>query len=135
MAFSAATSARPAAMAEINVTPLVDVMLVLLIIFMIAAPVLTRTVPLELPQPGPKPETTSVDPVRVRIGPDGQASWSGGVLSPAMLQALLRAESARNPQPTLEIESHPDSRYEAMTSVLASARNAGFLRIGVVETP
>ena len=135
MAFSAASPARPHAMAEINVTPLVDVMLVLLIIFMIAAPALTRNIPFELPQTGPVHELAPSEPVRIRIGADGQAVWQGGPLSAAMLQSLLRTEATRNPQPLLEIETDPSGRDEALTSVLAAARNAGLVRIGLVDPP
>ncbi len=134
MAFAADSPHRPTALAEINVTPLVDVMLVLLIIFMIATPVLTRSVPLELPQArDAQPPPPKVDPLRIHLRADGSALWNGAPLSMPLVDALLRAEAQRSPQPALEIESHPESRYDMVTALLASARNAGFSRIGFVD--
>lgn len=137
MAFSATSSASPEhALSQINVTPLVDVMLVLLIIFMVTTPVLSRQIPFELPQALPPERVTpppKVEPLQLRIAPDGMVWWSGAPLSQSSLLALLRTESARNPQPQLQIEAHLDSQYQDFAQLVANARNAGMTRIGMMQ--
>jgi len=127
------TAASSSPLANINVTPLVDVMLVLLIIFMVTTPILSRPVPFELPQRGPPIPVENTDPLRLNIAANGVVLWEGTPLAPAALQALLRAEASRSPQPLLQIEAHRDSQYQSLTRLVASARNAGLTRVGVVD--
>lgn len=136
MAFSATDSEAPQrALSQINVTPLVDVMLVLLIIFMVTTPVLSRHIPFELPQPviEPLPPPPEVDPLNLRINADGSVWWSGAPLSQHALAALLRTEAARSPQPQLQIEAHIESQYQDFARLVANARNAGMNRIGMLQ--
>lgn len=117
---------------EINVVPLVDVLLVLLIIFMVAAPVLSGRIDLDLPQPGP---VAKQDPptIRLRIDALGQLSWNGAPLPAAALAPQFELEAGRDPQPLLEVETSPEAHYQAVAEVLGEARSAGIEKIGFVE--
>ncbi len=134
MAFS--TGGGGNAMADINVTPLVDVMLVLLIIFMVTAPIMSYEIPVDLPQPSNKTPENLVEPpppIRLRIDESGQLFWDNSQLPKSALLPSLMVESTRDPQPTLEIETNPNVRYEVLAEVLATAKNANMIKIGFVE--
>ena len=132
MAFANDASHR--SVAEINITPLVDVMLVLLVIFMVAAPVLTHRIPLDLPQRAPM-ATQAPEVVALRIDAAGGLGWNGQPTSmaalPAQLAAIAPAATAR--PPLLEVDPSADADYAAVAQVLALARNAGVERIGFVR--
>lgn len=130
MAFAAAASSGP--MNDMNITPLVDVMLVLLIIFMVAAPTLAQRLPLELPQPGPVVEPPP-EPVTLHIAADGSLSMNGAPLPAWALDAALRAQAAETPQRVLAIHTQAEADYGHMASALAAARRAGVARIGIAE--
>ena len=133
MAFS--TGGGNGAMADINVTPLVDVMLVLLIIFMVTAPMMSYEIPVDLPQPAPnvEPPENPPSPIRLRIDESGQLFWDNSQLPKSALLPSLMVESTRDPQPLLEIETSPEVRYEVLAEVLATAKNANMIKIGFVE--
>jgi len=137
MAFSS-NSAAGAPMADINVTPLVDVMLVLLIIFMVTAPILSYPIDIDLPQRvvNPPPETkTPPEPIRLRIDQSGQVFWNDSPAPMSALQNMMEAEVQRDPtnQPTLEIDTNDDADYGVLAKVLAAAKNAGMIKIGFVQ--
>ncbi|WP_147653301.1 ExbD/TolR family protein [Vulcaniibacterium gelatinicum] len=136
MAFASKSSAGP--MADINVTPLVDVMLVLLIIFMVTAPTLSYPIEIDLPQKSlnPPPQTKEPpEPIRLRIDASGQVYWNEAAQPIAALRGLMEAEVQRDPtnQPTLEIDTDPNADYGVLAKVLASAKNAGMVKIGFVQ--
>lgn len=133
MAFS--SGGGGGAMADINVTPLVDVMLVLLIIFMVTAPMPSFEIGVDLPQKNPnvEPPDVVVDPIRLRIDDSGQLFWNGAPISKSALTPSLLVEAMRDPQPVLEIDTSPEVRYEVLTDTLSTARNAGMTKIGFVE--
>ncbi len=137
MAFSATNDGNGAGpMAEINIIPLCDVMLVLLIIFMIASPALSHRIPLDLPQPSPVIEqTTPPTPIDLRIDAAGQLSWNGDALPWSVLPAMLATEGRRPvaEQPLLQIDANGDSDYQVIATVLAEARNADMQKIGLVS--
>ncbi|MFT3807910.1 ExbD/TolR family protein [Arenimonas sp.] len=118
-------AARSDQMAEINITPLVDVMLVLLVIFMIAAPTLTHSVPLDLPQKGPRP------PVEARtlelvVTAGDEYVLAGEAMSPAQLESRLHAELSATEQPLkLAVITERDTEYQTVARAVAAARNAG----------
>ncbi|MGN6111487.1 MAG: ExbD/TolR family protein [Luteimonas sp.] len=121
--------------AQMNITPLVDVMLVLLVIFMIAAPAVTQRIPLDLPgqaRTAPPPERQSID---LRIDASGQVSWNGNEVPASALRNMMEAEVARDPdnQPTLRIDAAGDADYGVVAKILAAARNAGMERIGFLK--
>ncbi len=134
MAFSSNSSGG--AMSDINVTPLVDVMLVLLIIFMVTMPAASYQIQVDLPQPSKNLEQPKdpPKPIRLRIDANGQLFWDGSPLPAAALEPQLVMEAARDVQPTLELETSPEARYEALADVLSTAKNAGMEKIGFVET-
>jgi biopolymer transport protein ExbD len=134
MAFSSNSSGG--AMADMNVTPLVDVMLVLLIIFMVTAPPLSYQIQVDLPQntnvPPPKIENPP-EPIRIHVQTGGTVAWNGSPMPMATLQAQFDVEGARDIQPTIEISTDADAEYETLAKVLARTKNAGLLKISFVE--
>ena len=120
--------------ADINITPLVDVLLVLLIIFMVAAPTLSRAVDFDLPQSTPikQPEHQKI---QLGIHADGSITWNGAVQPYSALQSLMSVEAQRDPAhpPTLVIDASGDADYGLVTRVLAQARAAELDRIAFVQ--
>ena len=136
MAFSSGSGKGP--MADINVTPLVDVMLVLLIIFIVTAPVMTYPIDVDLPQRviNPPPQLREPPPpIDLRIDASGQVTWNNNPVQLTALQAMMQNEVERDPtnQPLLQIDANPDAQYDVMAKVLASAKNAQMLKIGFVQ--
>lgn len=131
MAFSSGSSGG--AMSDINVTPLVDVMLVLLIIFMITAPIMTHRIKIDLPQPtnNPPPQVDNPpDPIVLSVRTGGQFYWNDEPLTEEGLQAQLRVTSQKNPQPELQIQADKTAKYQLVATVMADAKNAGMTKIG-----
>lgn len=136
MAFSAAgNSGRP--LADINVTPLVDVMLVLLIIFIVTAPMVAVPIPVDLPQRTEKalPRIDPPAPIELRVDADSQLYWNGQLLSRPQLQQRLQEQAQQHPGnlPELRIAASPDAQYQVMAQVLAAANNAHMERISFVQ--
>ena len=136
MAFSSNSGSGP--MADINVTPLVDVMLVLLIIFMVTAPALSYPIQVDLPQPStnpPPPAKDPPEPVRIRIDASGTVNWNGSPTPMSSLQAQFDVEGERvvEEQPTIEIETDKEAEYEVLAKVLARTKNAGLQKISFVQ--
>ena len=136
MAFSSNSSAG-SPMADINVTPLVDVMLVLLIIFLVTAPTPSYPIEIDLPQRSnlPPPTTEPPPPIKLRIDASGQVYWNEAVQPISALESLMEVEVQRDPtnQPSLEIDTSPDADYGVLAKVLASAKNADMKKIGFVQ--
>ena len=136
MAFSTGGGGGP--MADINVTPLVDVMLVLLIIFMVTAPIMSYPIDIDLPQRSLNPPPTTQDPpdpIRLRIDSAGQVFWNDSPTPLSALRNMMEAEVERDPnnQPTLEIDTADDADYGVLAKVLATARNVQMQKIGFVK--
>lgn len=135
MAFAVGSTQQ--SLASINITPLVDVMLVLLVIFMVTAPVLSRSIPLDLPQAAPpdQPRPPPPEPIVLRVDAAGSVSVNGDAISLVALTALLETEMQRNPreQPMLQIDADGDSDYGIVASVLAAANNADVQKVGFVR--
>ncbi|RRU69733.1 ExbD/TolR family protein [Stenotrophomonas maltophilia] len=135
MAFSSAGKSGP--LAEINVTPLVDVMLVLLIIFIVTAPMLSRPIAVQLPQatdrvvdrPDPPP------PIELRLDASSQLSWNGQPMAINDLQTRLKARASEHAGnlPELRIATDPSAEYEGMAKILAAAEATGMERIAFVR--
>ena len=136
MAFSSSGGSGP--LADINVSPLVDVMLVLLIIFMVTMPIQSVPVDVDLPQktlnPPPQPKEPP-DPISLRIDAAGQVFWNNTPTPVNALQTMMKTEVERDPtnQPTLEIDTSDDADYGVLAKVLASAKNAEMVKIGFVQ--
>ena len=136
MAFSSGSGKGP--MADINVTPLVDVMLVLLIIFIVTAPIMTYPIDVALPQRviNPPPVTKEPPPpIDLRIDASNQIFWNNSPVSVTALPQMMETEVQRDPtnQPELRIDASADSEYEVMARVLASAKNADMKKINFVQ--
>jgi len=135
MAFSSFSSIGR--MADMNITPLVDVMLVLLIIFMVTMPVRTYGIGIDLPQAGPRVTPPVASPIDLTIDAAGHVTWNGSSLPLSALQGAMKIEAGRysNPlqQPLIRIDTDKDARYDALANVLADAKNAGLVRIGFVD--
>jgi biopolymer transport protein ExbD len=136
MAFSSNSGDGP--MADINIIPLCDVMLVLLIIFMVTAPQLSYPIDIDLPQPTLNPPVNPVDPpppIRLRIDASGQVYWNDSPTPTSALRNMMQAEVERDPgnQPTLELDVNEDADYGTLAKVLAEAKNAQMLKIGFVR--
>ncbi|WP_440976646.1 ExbD/TolR family protein [Pseudoxanthomonas winnipegensis] len=135
MAFSTGGNKGP--MAEINVTPLIDVMLVLLIIFIVTAPIMTYPIDVALPQRSqtPPPTTEPPPPIDLRIDASNTIYWNNNPVAVSALQSMMENEVQKDPtnQPQLRIDANPDSQYETMAQVLAAAKNAQMMKIGFMQ--
>lgn len=122
-------------MSEINMTPMVDVMLVLLIIFMLTVPVLTHAVKLDLPKASSTPEQAKPTTVTIAIAADGKLFWNDAELSQAELSTRLQGAATQTPQPLLRIRGDRHAAYEPIAQVLAEAQRDGLSQIGLVTEP
>ncbi len=122
-------------MNEINMTPLVDVMLVLLIIFIITVPVMKHAVNVDLPQASSQREQIKPETLRLSVDAAGRYYLNGNAVSDEALPALLQAEGARTPQPDLHINGDKAVRYERVMQAMAMAHQAGLRKIGFVSEP
>jgi len=116
-------------------TPLVDVMLVLLIIFIITVPVMKHSVNVELPRAANQPEVVQPTTVRLSVAADGRYFLNGTPVSDEALPALLQAEAAKQPQPDLHLSGDRAVRYERVAQAMALAQRAGLHKIGFVIEP
>ncbi len=121
-------------MMEINTTPLIDVMLVLLIMFIITIPVQTHAVKLDLPVNQPNQPPPPIDPVKnkVVIMPNDAVLWNGAPVDLVMLRQYLDITTTMTPTPELHLQPHPDARYEIVDEVLAVAKRANVTAMGFV---
>jgi biopolymer transport protein ExbD len=122
-------------MAEINVTPLVDVMLVLLVIFIITAPLLSYAIKLDLPQAEAPADAAASAAIKLSIDGDGRVFWNDEPLGDGELAPRLAAAARTVPQPELHLRADKGTRYERIAQVLSSAQQAGLARIGFVTEP
>ncbi|MBQ4856400.1 biopolymer transporter ExbD [Rhodanobacter sp. B2A1Ga4] len=132
MSFSTNTTGP---MSEINVTPLVDVMLVLLIIFMITAPVLAHKIQVDLPQPNPNPtpQTNPPDPIHLKIDQAGALYWNDTPVDELGLKAQLAVIAQQSNQPEIQIAADDAVAYQYVARVLADAKSYNLVKIGFTE--
>jgi biopolymer transport protein ExbD len=122
--------------ATINTTPLVDVMLVLLIIFLITIPVVTASVPLELPKERNLPTQTKPENIVIAVNREGEVFWGTERLPDNdTLVARLKAESQKEPQPEVHIRGDGEVRYESVGRVVLAAQRAGIFKVGFITEP
>ena len=122
-------------MNEINMTPLVDVMLVLLIIFIITVPVMKHSVNVDLPRAVNQPVRIKPETVRLSVAADGAYFWNGNAIVDSELENQLKTEAAKEPQPDLHIRGDKEVRYERVAQAMAAAQRAGVRKIGFVTEP
>ena len=122
-------------MNEINMTPLVDVMLVLLIIFIITVPVMKHAVNIDLPRASSEPEQTKPQNIVFTVAADGSYFWNEQKIEDNDLRPRLDAEAAKDPQPELHIRGDKAVRYERVAKAMSVAREAGVRKIGFITEP
>lgn len=124
------------AMSEINTTPLVDVMLVLLIVFMITIPVITHTVPVELPKVRNEATKTAPENINISVNKDGQMYWGQSLVpdTNALLERLKTA-AVLKPQPEVHVRADQQTRYEYVGRVILTAQRAGIQKVGFITEP
>ena len=120
---------------SINTTPLVDVMLVLLIIFLITIPVVIRSVPLELPKERNLPTQTKPENIVIAVDKDGNVFWNNQLTEDRKLLAQLKEIAVKIPQPEVHIRGDKDGRYEFVGRVVYACQRAGILKIGFITEP
>ncbi|HRO63239.1 biopolymer transporter ExbD [Thermomonas sp.] len=131
-------ASNASAMADINVTPLVDVLLVLLIIFMVTMPIQSIPVDVDLPQKTDQPDQpppNPPDPIKLRIDGSGQVFWNDSPAALDELESRMTEEVQRDPnnQPELQIDTNESAQYGVLAKVLAAAKNAQMVKIGFVQ--
>ncbi|MDP4301505.1 ExbD/TolR family protein [Leptothrix discophora] len=131
--FDRRSAAAP--VAEINMVPLIDVLLVLLVIFIVAAPLLTHSVKLRLPQASSQPTPARAVQVDVSIDASGQRHWNGEPVSRDEAIARLRSAGLLQPQPEIRLSADREVAYRHVAETLADASAAGLSRIGFVSQP
>ena len=122
-------------MNEINMTPLVDVMLVLLIIFIITVPVMKHSVNIDLPRASSEAQTIPPETVRLTVDAQGTYYLNDVKVEDGDLVPRFRAAAAQDPQPELHIRGDRASRYERVAQAMAAAQQAGLRKIGFVTEP
>lgn len=122
-------------LSEINMIPLIDVMLVLLIVFMITVPVMKHAVDVALPQASSQVSQDKPDTIKLSVSAEGQFHWNEKAVSDDELQALLTEAATAEPQPELHIRGDKAVRYERVAQAMAAAQRAGIKQLGFVTEP
>jgi biopolymer transport protein ExbD len=135
MAFGGNLNDNDDVVSDINMVPLIDVMLVLLIIFIITVPVLTHTVKLDLPRADNTPNLVKPDTVNLSITTDGGVFWNDEKLDLTQLDQRLQTAAAQQPQPEVFIRGDRKVEYENVAKVMAAVQRAGVLKLGFVIEP
>ena len=125
----------PAPMAEINVTPMVDVMLVLLVIFIITAPLFTHAIQLDLPTAQSTPAPAKPDAIALSIDGSGAIFWNDERVATAELTTRLAAAAQNNPQTELLLRADKATRYEVIAQVMSAAQTQGLTKMAFVTDP
>jgi biopolymer transport protein ExbD len=125
-----------AVMSDINTTPLVDVMLVLLIIFLITIPVINKSVKVELPKADNIPTATKPDNITVSVDADGNIYWNDGKLAgSAQLLEQVKAVAVKVPQPEIHIRADQTTRWGAVGRVIYNIQRGGIVKVGFLTEP
>jgi biopolymer transport protein ExbD len=122
-------------MSEINTTPLVDVMLVLLVIFIITAPLLTHAVKIDLPRATSQPLPEKPEVISLSIDGTGKTYWNDMLLVQGELKQKLLQIAEQKPQPELNIRADKETRYQILAEIMADVQNAGVTKLGFVSEP
>jgi biopolymer transport protein ExbD len=124
-----------APLAEINMIPLIDVMLVLLVIFIVTAPLLTHAVRIDLPRVSTDPVVKKSEAVALAIDAAGDTFWNGERIEQAELKTRLGEAAKREPQPELHLSVDRTTQYQVVAEVMGAASKAGLTRIGFISDP
>ncbi len=135
MAFGSGLDNGDDVVSDINMVPLIDVMLVLLIIFIITVPVLTHSVKLDLPRADNTPQAIKPQSVNLSIASDGAVFWNDEKLDEAQLQSKLEAAARTEPQPEIFIRGDRKVEYEHVAKAMAAVQRSGLLKLGFITEP
>ncbi len=136
MAFASFDNKRASApVAEINMVPLIDVMLVLLVIFIVTAPLLTHAVKLDIPKVSSTAQAVVPQKIEFAIDAQGQRFWNGEVISRAEAISRFAAEGAKPDQPEVHLRADQEVAYRVVAETLADASKAGLSKVGFVSQP
>lgn len=136
MAFGGFNKSSPSQpLAEINMVPLIDVMLVLLVIFIVTAPLLTHSVKIELPRASSDPNLTKTDNIQLAINELGTLYWNGEIVDRIAMRARMVVAANLQPQPELHLRADRTTRYEQVAQVMSDAAKTGLTKIGFVTEP
>jgi biopolymer transport protein ExbD len=123
-------------MSEINTTPLVDVMLVLLIIFLITIPVITQTIKVDLPKIANEATKTKPENITVAVNADGDVFWNTAkVADETQLRELIRSVALQQPQPEIHIRGDKSTKYEYVGRVILAVQRGGVMKVGFITEP
>lgn len=131
--FNKEAAYRP--MSEINTTPLVDVMLVLMIIFMVTMPLLTHRVAVNLPKTGSGVSEEKPSDVALSVNAEGKVFWNDELLPDGALAARLQQAAHQTPQPEVRLRADRDARYGVIAGIISEAQGAGLQRLGFITQP
>jgi biopolymer transport protein ExbD len=120
---------------EINTTPLVDVMLVLLIIFIITIPVINHSVKIDLPRATSQPHDLKPENINLDINAQGQIFWNSEAIDASQLNLRIATAAQKTPQPELHLRAERTTQYEKVAQVMAAAQSGGLSKIGFVTEP
>jgi biopolymer transport protein ExbD len=126
---------QQAPMADINVTPMVDVMLVLLVIFIITAPLFTHAIKLDLPTAQSTPVEEKPQTITLSINAEGKLFWNDAPVDKNQLNTKLADAAGKNPQPELQLRADKATRYETIAQIMSAAQGNGMTKIGFVTDP
>ena len=127
---------EPGVMATINTTPLVDVMLVLLIIFLITIPVITKTVPVKLPHANNIPTQTKPQDITIAVDAAGNIYWNDKLVSDDnQLLTMIEQQAVKNPQPNVHIRGDKNAAYKAIGHVLYELQRGGMVKVAFITEP
>jgi biopolymer transport protein ExbD len=136
MSFNAGGGQSPnQPMSEINVTPMVDVMLVLLIIFMITAPLMTHKIPIDLPQASTVKNPEEPNIITLALTADGNLYWNDISVSKEDWKKRIGDAAMLQPQPELQLRADKITQYQVLAEIMADAQNAGIKKLGFITTP
>ena len=136
MAMNAPVEEEERNMSEINTTPLVDVMLVLLIVFMITIPVITKTVPVELPKVRNEATKTKPENINISVNKEGQVFWNQSLVPDnATLLQQFESVATLQPQPEVHIRADQNTQYQHVGRVIVDAQRKGILKVGFITEP
>lgn len=122
-------------MAEINTTPMVDIMLVLLVIFIITAPLLTHAVKIDLPKTNSQAQPEKPEVVSLALDAAGKLYWNDKIINQSELKEKLQLIAGQYPQPELHLRADKDTRYQILAEVIVDAEAAGVSKIGFISKP
>ena len=135
MAFSSEHEDDDGMMSEINMTPLVDVMLVLLIIFIITIPVINHSVKIDLPRATSQPDDLKPENIHLDIDAQGQIFWNSEAIDASQLSLRIATAAQKTPQPELHLRAERTTQYEKVAQVMAAAQSGGLSKIGFITEP